>query len=99
MALALKTEIFLESEWSELVNELSLSPRQAEVVKHLFLAKSDKQIAGDMHISVSTVRTYLSRLFSKFGVQDRIELMLFVLRRFRESRRKYGCHYLQRHHK
>lgn len=95
MALALKTKIFLESEWSELVNELSLSPRNAEVVEHLFLGQSDKQIAREMHISVPTIRTYLSRLFSKFDVQDRCELMLYVLHQFRESRRKYGCHYLR----
>ena len=67
MALVLEAEIFTEGEWLELVNELSLPPRQAEVIKCLFLAHSDKQIATELEISVPTVRTHLSRIFSRFS--------------------------------
>ena len=82
MALVSGTEIFSESEWMELVKELSLSPRQAQVVKCLFLGRSDKQIALDLQMAMPTVRTHLSRLFSKFDVQDRTELVLYVFHRF-----------------
>lgn len=85
MALVSETEIFTESEWLEIVNELSLPPRQAGVVKYLFLGHSDKQIARELQISVPTVRTHLSRLFSRFDLQDRTELVLYVVRRFRKS--------------
>jgi hypothetical protein len=54
MALVSGTEIFSESEWTELVKELSLP----------------------------TVRTHLSRIFSRFDVQDRTELVLYVFRYF-----------------
>lgn len=83
MTLSTDTEIFSESEWAELVNELGLSPRQAEIIKLLFSRHSDKQIALELQISVATVRTHLSRLFSKFNVQDRHELILYVFRQFR----------------
>ncbi|MHC4172641.1 MAG: response regulator transcription factor [Planctomycetota bacterium] len=82
MALVSGTEIFSESEWMELVQELSLSPRQAQVVKCLLLGHSDKQIALDLQMAVPTVRTHLSRLFSRFDVGDRTELVLYVFRRF-----------------
>jgi DNA-binding NarL/FixJ family response regulator len=82
MALVSGREIFSESEWTELVKELSLSPRQAQVLKCLFLGHSDKQIARDLKMAIPTVRTHLSRLFSRFDVQDRTELVLYVFRRF-----------------
>ena len=77
------TEIFSESEWMELAKELSLPPRQAQVVKCLLLGHSDKQIALDLQMSMPTVRTHLSRLFSRFDLQDRTELVLYVFRHFR----------------
>ncbi len=82
MALVSGTEIFSEREWKELVEELSLSPRQAQVVKCLFLGHSDKQIALELQMAMPTVRTHLSRLFSRFDVQDRTELVLYVFRCF-----------------
>ncbi|MHC4636315.1 MAG: response regulator transcription factor [Planctomycetota bacterium] len=88
MGLYTKDEIFSETEWLELINELSLSPRQAEVIQCLFQGLSDKQIAEELQISVATLRTYLSRLFLKFDVQDRVELVLYVFNDFRNSCRK-----------
>ncbi len=92
MALVSETEIFTESEWLELVNKLSLPPRQAEVITYLFLGHSDKQIARELQISVPTVRTHLSRLFSRFDVQDRTELVLHVVRYFRKNSGTNRCH-------
>lgn len=92
MALVSETEIFTESEWLELVNELSLPPRQAEVIRYLFAGHSDKQIAMELQICVPTVRTHISRLFSRFDVQDRTELVLYVFRYFRKNSGANGCH-------
>ena len=85
MTLVSETGIFTESEWLELVNELSLPPRQVEVIKRLFVGHSDKQIARELQISVPTVRTHLSRIFSRFDVQDRTALVLYVVRYFRKN--------------
>jgi DNA-binding CsgD family transcriptional regulator/transcriptional regulator with XRE-family HTH domain len=72
-------EVLSESEWIRLVSELSLSPRQAQVIRQLLLGRSDKQIAWELGISVPTVRTHLGRLFSRFGVADRGELVLSLI--------------------
>ncbi len=92
MALVSETEIFTENEWLELVNELSLPPRQAEVIEYLFLGHSDKQIAMELKICVPTVRAHLSRLFSRFDVQDRTELVLYVVRYFCKNSGANGSH-------
>ena len=95
MVLALMTNIFSDSEWAELVSDLSISLRQAEVIKHLLSGLSDKQVALEMQISVAGVRAHLSQLFSKFDLQDRHELVLYVFSSFRERCRVNGCPYCQ----
>lgn len=87
---ALNVEIFSKSEWEDLVSKLSLSPRQAEVIQRILSGRSDKQIARDLQISVPTVRTHLNRAFLRFGVQDRIELVIHVFNKFREGCRTNG---------
>ncbi len=77
--------IFTEEEWKYLVNELSLSPRQSEVVSCLLSGNSDKQIARKLKISLPTVRTHMTRLFLKYNVQDRSELILYVFGEFRKN--------------
>ncbi len=84
------TEIFSESEWTVLFNELSLSPRQTEVIQLLFKGHSDKQIARELQIAVPTVRTHLTRLFSRFDLQDRHELILHIVHYFRKGCRTNG---------
>jgi DNA-binding CsgD family transcriptional regulator len=79
--------IFDEFEWKLLVEGLSLSPRQGQIVYHLASGKSDKQIAKELGVAVPTVRTHLGRLFSKFRVQDRTELVIHVFRHFKTINR------------
>ena len=80
--------IFNEKEWEVLAEELSLSPRQYQIVQHLFHGKSDKQIAKEVGIALPTVRTHLGRLFAKFNIQDRNELILYVISHFRHGSSK-----------
>ena len=85
MSSVIEAGIFTESEWLDIVDKLSLSPRQGELIKCLFAGDSDKQISSDMGISIPTVRTHLSRLFMKFDLQDRTELVLYVFQQFRKN--------------
>ena len=85
MALAREAGVFDEKEWKVLVEELSLSPQQGQIIHHLFTGKSDKQIAQEMSLAVPTVRTHIGRLFTKFNVQDRTELVVHVFHYFRTT--------------
>jgi FixJ family two-component response regulator len=46
------TSIFSDAEWSEIFTDLSLSKREAQIVKELFSDNSDKRIAMDLQISL-----------------------------------------------
>ncbi len=84
-------EIFSETQWGELVDNLELSPRLHDVIRCIFKGYSDKQIASQLDISVSTVRSYLWRMFIKFDIHDRNELILHVVDTFLTGCRKNGC--------
>ena len=72
--------IFTEKEWQTLRERLSLSPRQYELIRHLFDGSSDKEIASRMGISVSAVRAHIGRLFDKCRARDRVGLILCIVR-------------------
>ncbi len=78
-------QLFSEPEWEEIIGALSIPHRQSQVVRNILKGYSDTQIANEMEISVSTVRTHISRLFEKFEIQDRHELLLHVFRTFRKG--------------
>ena len=50
-----------------------LTPREVEVLSHTALGKSNREIAGELHLSLSTVKTHLERIFSKLEVSDRTQ--------------------------
>jgi len=80
------TRVVSEQEWLALRENLGLSRQQAEIIRHILRGASDKEIAERMEISVSTVRTYMNRLFHKFHLNDRLKLALHVVACAREQR-------------
>lgn len=53
-----------------------LSSRETEVLQQIALGKTNTQIAKDMSVSAKTVETYLSRIFFKLDVHDRMTAAL-----------------------
>lgn len=58
--------------------ELGLSPREAEILRLVANARSNKEIAGELHIAEGTVKNHLTNIFSKLGVHDRTHAALFA---------------------
>jgi DNA-binding CsgD family transcriptional regulator len=52
-----------------------LTPRERDVVSLLVGGSSTRDIAAETGLTVSTVNTYLKRIFSKLGVHSRVELI------------------------
>jgi DNA-binding NarL/FixJ family response regulator len=50
--------------------------REAEVLKHLVLARSNREIAQALSIREQTVKSYVTRLMRKMGVANRIALSM-----------------------
>jgi len=76
MIVAKDIGLFSKEEWTRIKEHLGLPPRQAEILKCVMGGMSDKQVARSTGISVNTVRTHMTRLFRKFGSNDRVELII-----------------------
>jgi putative nucleotidyltransferase with HDIG domain len=53
-----------------------LSARELDVLRHLSEGMVYKQIAGEMQLSVSTIRTHLHNVYGKIGAVDRAQAVL-----------------------
>lgn len=51
----------------------SLTQRELDVLRLLPLGKTNRQIAAQLHLSLSTVKKRLERIISKLGVSDRTQ--------------------------
>jgi DNA-binding NarL/FixJ family response regulator len=54
-------------------DELGLTPREREVLDHLALGQTNRQIAADLFISVKTASVHVSHILDKLGVSTRGE--------------------------
>lgn len=59
-----------------------LTPREKDVLLFLAEGKSNRQIAAELNISASTVKTHLRSIYSKLGVSNRTQAGLAGLRIF-----------------
>lgn len=59
---------------------VTLTRREAQLVSLLAQALKNKEIATTLNVTENTVKAYLSRLFQKLGVKDRLELALYGLK-------------------
>jgi len=51
----------------------ALTPREEEVLRRIAAGQHTRQMAAEMDIAVSTLRTYVKNVFAKLGVHSRIE--------------------------
>jgi DNA-binding NarL/FixJ family response regulator len=69
----------LQATRRELPQLPELSQREQEVLAHLARGETDHEIAGELCISVSTVRSHLDRIRDKTGKRRRADLTRFAL--------------------
>lgn len=56
--------------------EITITPREAEVLSYILKGYSSPKIAEELNISVGTVKTHLEHLFYKLDVDNRTQLAL-----------------------
>lgn len=57
-----------------------LTPRELEILRLLAQGMSKKQIAGEVHRSVSTIDKHVENLMRKLEIHDRVELARYAIR-------------------
>jgi DNA-binding NarL/FixJ family response regulator len=60
------------------VTGAALTPREAEIMRLLGRALGNKEIAHQLGVSVTTVRTHLNKIYEKIGPMNRVELVLYA---------------------
>ena len=57
-----------------------LTKREVEILKHVVLGKSNTRIAGELHLSVHTVKAHVCSILSKMCVTDRVQAAVKAVR-------------------
>jgi DNA-binding NarL/FixJ family response regulator len=57
-----------------------LTPREQEVLQALAEGLSDKEIAERLYVGIGTVRTHITSILTKLGVQSRLQALVFAVR-------------------
>lgn len=55
-----------------------LTDREEEVLVTLARGRTNAEIAGDLHISLSTVKTHVASLMAKLGARNRVEVAIWA---------------------
>lgn len=63
-----------------------LTRREAQLLILVGQGLSNKEIATTLFLTEGTIKYYLSRLFKKMGVRDRLELALYGLKMLMQDR-------------
>jgi DNA-binding NarL/FixJ family response regulator len=58
----------------------SLTNRQLEVLRHLAVGQSVREVARQMHLSDKSIDSHKYRIMNKLGIHDRVELARFAIR-------------------
>jgi two-component system, NarL family, nitrate/nitrite response regulator NarL len=67
-------------ETSSVTVPIMLTPREAEVLRRIVAGQDTRQMAREMNIAISTLRTYVRNLLPKLGAHSRLEAAAFASR-------------------
>lgn len=58
-----------------------LTPREVEVLRHLAMGEDNQQIAASLQLAEGTVKNYISNIYEKLGLKDRVQATRFAILR------------------
>jgi DNA-binding CsgD family transcriptional regulator len=69
-----------EASWPRIGARLGLSAREMDVARLMVEGMTRRQLAGRLRCSPSTVRYHIDQLFAKLEAEDRVALVLRLVR-------------------
>ena len=72
-------ETFRTQMFESVDRRLGLTPRELEIVQTVTTGFTNREIAQRFSLSEETVKHHLTKIFSKLGVSNRLELALFAI--------------------
>ncbi|MBB5325053.1 DNA-binding NarL/FixJ family response regulator [Anoxybacillus tepidamans] len=69
----------LEKEKPKSAN-VPLTPRELEIAKLVGQGKTNKEIAAALHLSVGTVKNYITQILQKLELRDRTQLAIYAVK-------------------
>ncbi|GKU81735.1 response regulator transcription factor [Niallia sp. NCCP-28] len=57
-----------------------LTDREKEIVQQIGLGKTNKEIAGELFLSVGTVKNHITQILTKLELRDRTQLAIFAVK-------------------
>jgi DNA-binding CsgD family transcriptional regulator len=67
-----------EAEMERTFDRYEVSKREREIIQLILKGKTNKNIEDELYISLNTVKSYIYRIYKKFGVQNRLELIHLI---------------------
>jgi DNA-binding CsgD family transcriptional regulator len=64
--------------WKQFLEEHNISNREEEVIRHLSVGKSNKEISDALFISLQTVKDHIYRIYQKTDVKNRVQLINLI---------------------
>ncbi len=71
-----QTEVSLKQEAFSPERQVKLTPREIELLRLIESGKTNREIAGELYISLGTVKGYLHQIFRKLHVKNRTEAVM-----------------------
>jgi DNA-binding NarL/FixJ family response regulator len=60
--------------------DTGLTPRELEILQHIVAGKSNKEIAGELKLSVNTVSVHRANIMDALGIHKTAELVVYAIR-------------------
>lgn len=73
-----------EAQMNNIYERYKVSSREQEIIGLIIKGKSNKEIEEELFISIRTVKTHIYKIYQKFGVKNRLELINVIQKSTRQ---------------